>query len=64
MVAAPPMFENNTSEMSSGIGLMSSTFASWMVTGVRRSMVVTLSRKADRTAVTEHKITTNVQIEP
>src|SRR6056300_418859 len=35
-----------------------------MVTGVSKSMVVTLSRKADKTAVTEQRMTTSVQIEP
>ena len=34
------------------------------MTGVINNIVVTLSKKAERTAVTLHKITTRVQIEP
>ena len=64
IVAAPPIFENNTSEIKIGIGFKSRTCAILMVTGVRRSIVVTLSKTAERTAVTEHKITTRVQISP
>ena len=64
IVAAPPIFENKTSEMRIGIGFKSSTCAILMVTGVKRSIVVTLSKNAERTAVTEHKMTTRVQISP
>ena len=64
IVAAPPILEKRTSEMRIGMGLRSKTLASCMVTGVRRSMVVTLSRNADSTAVTEQRITTKVQTDP
>ena len=64
MVAAPPMFEKSTSAMSSGMGLKSSTLANWMVTGVSKSIVVTLSKNADRTAVTRHKMTVRVHTSP
>ena len=64
MVAAPPILENRTSAISNGTGCKSSTLASWIVTGVSRSIVVTLSRNADKTAVTIHNITTSDQIEP
>ena len=64
IVAAPPMFEKSTSEMRIGIGFKSRTCAILMVTGVRRSIVVTLSKNADRIAVTTHKITTRVHISP
>ena len=64
IVAAPPMFENNTSEIRIGIGFKSRTCAILIVTGVSRSIVVTLSKNAERTAVTLHKMTTNVHISP
>ena len=50
-VAVPPMFEASTSTMRKGIGSSSSIWAMTSVTGNIRSTVVTLSRKADSTAV-------------
>ena len=64
IVAAPPMLENKTSAMSIGTGCKSNTFANCIVTGVSSNTVVTLSKNADSTAVTIHKITTNDHIEP
>ena len=46
------------------MGLKSSTLANWMVTGVSKSMVVTLSKNADKTAVTRHKMTVRVHTSP
>ncbi|CAI8169694.1 MAG: Uncharacterised protein [Methanobacteriota archaeon] len=64
MVAVPPILEKITSEISRGTGFKSNTLASWIVTGVSNNIVVTLSKNAESTAVTTHKITTKVQTLP
>ena len=48
-VAAPPMFENMTSAIISGTGSRSRTFDIWIVTGTISRIVVTLSKKAEKT---------------
>ena len=56
-VAVPPTLEANTSGSSRVSGLMPSATAISMVTGMIKSMVVTLSRKAEVTAVITIKST-------
>ena len=63
-VAAPPMFENITSAIMSGTGSKSRTLAICMVTGTMRRIVVTLSRKAENTAVIVHSMTERRHMEP
>jgi len=48
---SPPRLENMISDMRRGIGSREITLQSSIVTGARRSMVVTLSRKAEKTPV-------------
>ncbi len=55
-VAVPPTLEAKTSGMRKAIGLTFRVTAISMVTGIIRSMVVTLSRKAEATAVTTIRI--------
>ena len=51
-VAAPPMFDANTSAIRNGAGLIASRSHTSSVTGAINNTVVTLSSKADATAVT------------
>jgi len=50
-VAVPPMFEAKISTITSGTGSTSSASASRKVIGTISRTVVTLSRKADKTAL-------------
>ena len=50
-VAAPPMFDANVSDIMNGKGETESSDATTNVIGATSRMVVTLSRKAERTAV-------------
>ncbi len=63
-VAAPPILENITSAIMSGTGSKSKTLAICMVTGTISKIVVTLSRKAENTAVIVHSITESLHMEP
>ncbi len=51
-VAVPPILEENISATKTGIGLTSRTEQIDIVTGTTNKTVVTLSRKAEATAVT------------
>ena len=55
-VAVPPMFEANSSIISSGRGFIAMSSHSESTTGVTSSTVVTLSRKADNAAVSSEII--------
>ena len=63
-VAAPPILENITSAIISGTGCKFKTRHIWIVTGTINKIVVTLSNKAENTAVTTHRINVKRQIEP
>mmetsp|Transcript_23277 Transcript_23277/g.55354 ORF Transcript_23277/g.55354 Transcript_23277/m.55354 type:complete len:236 (+) Transcript_23277:1248-1955(+) len=54
MVAVPPTLEKMASQMRKGRGSMFTSLHSLHVTGAISRIVVTLSRNADRTAVTMH----------
>jgi len=55
-VAVPPMLEASASVMRNGTGSISNSSATSRVTGAKSSTVVTLSRKAEATAVTTAKM--------
>ena len=55
-VAVPPMFEASASAISSGAARTSSVRATTSVTGASSTTVVTLSRKAEATAVMAQRI--------
>ena len=59
IVAVPPTLLNMTSLIKKGMGGTPMSEHISMVTGASRSMVVTLSRKALRTAVAMHSITSS-----
>ena len=56
-VAVPPMFDANISESMNGIGFALSALVSSSVMGIMRSIVVTLSRNAERKAVRSVRLT-------
>ncbi|KHF28347.1 hypothetical protein LR68_02889 [Anoxybacillus sp. BCO1] len=56
-VAVPPMFEKSTSEIKNGTGSTSNIRVMENVTGTINKTVVTLSKKAERTAVSKDKMT-------
>ena len=60
MVAAPPMFEQSTVQMTTLAGGSCSILQSETVTGVTRRIVVTLSRKAETSAVARQSAVTRV----
>ena len=62
-VAAPPIFENITSAIIKGIGSRFRTLAICIVTGTIRSIVVTLSKNAEKTAVIVQSIIDNLQMD-
>ena len=55
IVAAPPMLLKRTSGIRKGMGSMLRTLQSSMVTGAINNIVVTLSKKAERTAVSKQR---------
>ena len=55
IVAVPPMLLKRTSGIRKGMGSELRTLQSSMVTGAINSMVVTLSKKAERTAVNKQR---------
>ena len=63
-VLMPPTFEARTSGMSRAKGLMPSVRAIWTLMGAMRSMVVTLSSRAEATAVMTIRIVTRSQSLP
>ena len=63
-VAVPPIFEYMTSGSRKGSGFMFIIRDSSMVTGAISSMVVTLSRKAEHTAVSRHSDMLRITIFP
>mmetsp|Transcript_48982 Transcript_48982/g.93620 ORF Transcript_48982/g.93620 Transcript_48982/m.93620 type:complete len:239 (-) Transcript_48982:1908-2624(-) len=63
-VAVPPMLLNSVSERRNGSGSISSCWHMRTVTGARSRTVVTLSRKADSTAVSEQRIAISANVFP
>lgn len=63
-VDAPPMFEKMTCAISTCFGSMFFISQSLMVTGVISKIVVTLSRKAERTAVNKQSMMISGQVFP
>ncbi len=54
-VAVPPIFDARVALMIKGVGLSPNSTAISIITGVRMSTVVTLSRNAEMSAVTSEK---------
>ena len=63
-VAVPPTLEAKTSGIRKVMGLIFKVTAISMVTGIIRSMVVTLSRNADITAVTTMRMAARTKTLP
>src|SRR4030042_1374627 len=63
-VAVPPTLEAKTSGMSRVMGLIFKVTAISMVTGINNSMVVTLSRNAEHTAVTICRMNDRINMLP
>mmetsp|Transcript_31506 Transcript_31506/g.74878 ORF Transcript_31506/g.74878 Transcript_31506/m.74878 type:complete len:327 (-) Transcript_31506:724-1704(-) len=64
IVAVPPRFEKIASEMRYARGSMLTSLHSLQVTGQMRRMVVTLSRKAESTAVTRQRRSSSFVLSP
>jgi hypothetical protein len=63
-VAVPPTLEAKTSGINRVMGLTFKVTAISMVTGIISNMVVTLSKKAEQTAVTTMRIADRMKILP
>src|SRR5512135_3680948 len=63
-VAVPPTFDAKTSGISRVKGLIFKVTAISMVTGISSSMVVTLSKKAEVTAVTTCRMSDKIKMLP